>query len=87
MNVRFAGCDLTESDFYHARLTHVAFEDCMMDKSEFSGATLDKVDFRTSDVSNLRGVFSLRGAIIDSSQLIALGPLLAAQVGINVIDD
>jgi hypothetical protein len=42
------------------------------------------VDLRTSAVANIRGVGSMKGAIIDGSQLIDLAPLFATELGIRV---
>jgi hypothetical protein len=50
--------------------------------------TLSEVDFRSSELIDPRGdPLALRGAIVDSLQLIDLAPLLAARLGIRVADD
>lgn len=86
-DLQFKNCDLTEADFYDAQLQNVSFENCTLFKTEFSGAALKKVDLRTSDISNIFGVGSLGGAIIDSAQLMNLAPVLALQYKITVKDD
>ncbi|HEY5137829.1 MAG TPA: pentapeptide repeat-containing protein, partial [Methylococcales bacterium] len=86
-NVIFKDCTLEEADFYMAELRDVAFQNCVFEKTEFSGSKLRQVDFRTSDVLGVQGIGSLAGAIIDSSQLITLAPLLASALKIQVKDD
>ncbi len=86
-NVVFEGCDLSEADFYCSELTNVRFDGCALDGVEFSGSKLKRVDLRCSDVSSLRSANSLTGAIIDSTQLIILAPLLAAEAGIEIDDE
>jgi uncharacterized protein YjbI with pentapeptide repeats len=85
-NVCFQDCVLDEADFYAAQLQNVAFVNCNLNKTEFSGAKLRRVDFRTSDILAVLGIGSLAGAIIDSAQLIALAPLLASVLKIEVRD-
>lgn len=85
-NVCFEDCVLDEADFYAAELHNVAFVRSSLIKTQFSGAKLKLVDFRSSDVVSILGLGSLAGAVIDSSQLAALAPLLAAQLKIAVRD-
>lgn len=86
-NVCFEDCVLDEADFYAAQLINVAFQNCSLVKTQFSDATLKQVDLRTSDINDLLGVSSLKGAIIDSIQLVSLAPVLANQLGIDVKND
>ncbi len=85
-NVRFVDCVLDKADFYQAELKSVTFENCTLSETEFSQAKLDKVDLRTSDLTGIKGVENMKGAIINSTQLIYLAPLLVAQLGIIVED-
>ncbi len=87
INVCFKDCDLEEADFYMAELTNVSFEACTLNKLEFSSSTLKKVDLRTSVITDVTGIRNLSGAIIDSTQLIALAPTLAQGLGIQVKDE
>jgi len=57
-----------------------------MNKTEFSGSKLKQTDFRTSDITNISSISSLAGATIDSVQLIALAPMLANELKIQVED-
>jgi uncharacterized protein YjbI with pentapeptide repeats len=85
-NVRFVDCVLDKADFYQAELKTVSFENCTLNETEFSQAKLDKADFRTSDLMGIKGIESMKGAIISSTQLIYLAPLLVLQLGIIVED-
>jgi len=86
-NVCFIDCILNEADFYASKLDNVQFQSCSLDKTEFSSAKLKQVDLRTSEISNISGISSLTGATIDSTQLIAIAPILANEAQIKVIDD
>ncbi|HEX8182804.1 MAG TPA: pentapeptide repeat-containing protein [Candidatus Saccharimonadales bacterium] len=86
-NVRFQNCVLEEADFYAAEMTDVVFEHCKLDKTAFSSAKLKRVDFRTSDITGVRNIQGLAGATIDSTQLMAIAPLLATELKIVVKDD
>ncbi len=86
-NVHFKDCMLDEADFYTAELNNVYFQNCTLDKAEFSSAKLKKADFRTSEITNVLGVRSLAGAIIDSMQLVSLAPVLANELNIVVLDE
>jgi len=85
-NVCFDDCVLDEADFYAAELQNVVFLNCLLNKTEFSGSKLKRVDFRSSDILTILGLSSLAGAIIDSTQLVTLAPLLASVLKIEVKD-
>jgi hypothetical protein len=48
--------------------------------------TCTKVDLRGAELGITAGYESLRGATIDSVQLVALAPLLAHHLGITITD-
>jgi uncharacterized protein YjbI with pentapeptide repeats len=83
-DVVFMGCSLRGTDFYGAKLRSVRFAQCELCEIDFSQARLEVVDLRTSTLTDIRGVGSLRGAVLDGSQLIDLAPSLAAELGIRV---
>jgi hypothetical protein len=63
----------------------VRFSDCQLHSVDFEQARLASVDFRGSELAHPRGDLSaLRGAIVDSVQLVDLSHALAAQLGIVV---
>lgn len=78
---------LDEDDFYSAELCKVAFLNCTMEKTEFSGSKLKQVDLRTSHIAGISGISGLAGATIDSTQLVALAPILAAELKIEIKDE
>jgi uncharacterized protein YjbI with pentapeptide repeats len=86
-DVHFEGCLLREADFTEARLTDVTFERCEVVEADVSRARLERVDLSGADLSALKGVTSLAGARISSSQLLQLAPAFATQLGIAVVDD
>ncbi len=83
-DVVFSGCSLRGTDFYDATLSCVSFEGCELHEPDFSQATLQQVDLRTSSLTDIRGVSSLKGATIDPGQLIDLAQALAYELGIEV---
>lgn len=85
-NVLFEDCILDETDFYMAELKNVSFENCTIDKPEFSSTKFKNVDLRTSVLTNISGINSFSGVIIDSTQLISLAPELAHELNITVKD-
>jgi len=85
--VSFEDCVLAQADFQGARLESVRFEGCQLAAADFTKATLTRVDLRGSELAGLGGsLLGLRGAVIDSLQLIDLAPQLAVELGIVVED-
>lgn len=82
--VKFVDCELNETDFLGATLHEVSFESCMLDKTVFDQAKCKKVDLRTSELIELSGWVSLKGATIDGAQLVAAAPYLARAIGLEV---
>lgn len=83
-DVLFVDCSLRGADFYGAHLRSVRFSKCELHETDFNQASLEMVDLRTSALGDIRGAGSLKGAIVDGSQLIELAPLLAGELGIRV---
>jgi uncharacterized protein YjbI with pentapeptide repeats len=84
--VVFSSCDLADADFQGANLTDVKFEHCDLSRVEFSGTKFNNVDLRSSEISAIKGISSLRGATIGTAQLIGMAASLAAELGIYVKD-
>jgi fluoroquinolone resistance protein len=82
--VTFEDCGLDDADFGSAVLREVRFERSHLRRVLIDGLRLTRVDFRGSRLEPDGDVSALRGAIIDSLQLVELGPLLAAGLGISV---
>ncbi|MBL7260551.1 pentapeptide repeat-containing protein [Paractinoplanes lichenicola] len=86
-DVEFRDCDLSEVDFGQATLAGVTFPGSSIRRARFTKATIKKLDLRgarTLDVAE--GWESLRGAIIDSNQLMESAAALAHTLGITVKD-
>lgn len=80
-NVIFKNCILEEADFYQADLPGTIFRDCDLLKAEFSAAKLTKTDFRSSKLNGINvNIESMKGAIIEPSQLPYLAYLLGATI-------
>jgi uncharacterized protein YjbI with pentapeptide repeats len=83
--VVFDSCFLRDVDFSGATLDQVSFPDSRLIEVEFANAACDRVDLRGAELGVL-GLDGLRGAVIDSGQLVDLAPALAATLGITVQD-
>lgn len=81
---RFEGCDLTGADFYGSDLREVSFSDSILRDAELATARLTGVDLRGNEIEAIRGLESLRGAVIDGVQLLSLAGRLAQAIGITV---
>lgn len=83
----FSGCLLRGADFQGARLRAVRFEGCRLAEADFSRAALEAVDLRGSELTLAGSLLGLRGAIVDSVQVMELSRPLAAELGISVRDE
>jgi uncharacterized protein YjbI with pentapeptide repeats len=83
-SVIFRECDLRGADFQEATLTKLAFEKCDLSGVELRRCKMANVDFRSSEIREIKGVEGLKGALIDSGQLVELAPAMAAAIGIRV---
>jgi uncharacterized protein YjbI with pentapeptide repeats len=82
--VRFVDCTLNETDFLGATLHDVSFQSCLLEKTVFDQAKCKQVDLRSSQLLEVSGWHSLKGATIDDLQLVAVAPYLACELGIIV---
>lgn len=85
-NVSFFDCELDQADFSGANLTNVAFTKCNLSGADFSGGSYNNVDLRTSQLTSIKGVATLAGVTVDTTQLVGLLPQLALELGIEVED-
>ncbi len=86
-DVVFEDCEIGTLDVRSAQLRSVGLVDCTVDELNVAGATLSKVDLSGARLRSLIGVESLRGAIVSRAQLHDLAPLLAAELGLEILDD
>src|SRR6266480_4311338 len=70
--VRFEVCVLRDAEFGGATLRRAGFGGCTLARADFTKATCDEVDLRGAELGISGGYESLRGATIDSAQLVAL---------------
>jgi uncharacterized protein YjbI with pentapeptide repeats len=85
-NVSFEDCVLRAADFQGARLRAVRFSGCQLIETDFSRAAFEAVDLRGSELALAGSVLGLRGAIVDSPQLVELARAMAAELGIEIRD-
>jgi uncharacterized protein YjbI with pentapeptide repeats len=88
-DVVFEECVLSDVDFGGAKLTRVRFPGCTLARTDFTNVTCSDVDLIGARLENggiKAGWGALRGARIDSLQLMTLAPLLAQHLGIAVVE-
>jgi uncharacterized protein YjbI with pentapeptide repeats len=85
-DVAFEDCVLRDVDFGGATLLRVSFAGCTLADVDFTKVTCTEVDLRGASLGITAGYESLRGATIDSGQLVALAPYLARHLGLVVAD-
>jgi uncharacterized protein YjbI with pentapeptide repeats len=93
-DVLFEDCVLRDVDFGGAKLTRVRFPGCTLSGADFTKVSCVDVDLRgarlgaggAGDAGIRAGYDSLRGARVDTIQLVTLAPLLAHHLGITVED-
>jgi uncharacterized protein YjbI with pentapeptide repeats len=78
------GCDLRGALLMESDLSDTRFAACDLSDAELFNVDLQGADLRDNELAGLRGVGCLRGATVDALQLLALGPALAAHIGLIV---
>ncbi len=84
INVVFTGCRLDQANFGETELAEVRFDNCDLVGAQFSGARLSETRFSSCDLTGVAGVTSLRGAIMSSSDALALAATFAQALGIRI---
>lgn len=82
--VEFVDCMMSEADFLNSRLVDVVFETSSLEKAVFESASCSRVNLSTSQLTDIVGWKSLKGATIDTTQLMSVAPYLAHELGIIV---
>jgi len=86
-DVVFEDCVLRDVDLGGAKLNGVSFPGSALERIRLGKAVLKRTDLRGATVLDLaEGYESLRGAVIDTGQLMELAPALALTLGITVKD-
>ncbi len=83
-DVVFERSAIGELDVSGATACRVALSDCHVDHLIATNAALAHVDLRGCELRAITGLAHLRGVTVDETQLAALAPLLAAEIGIEV---
>jgi uncharacterized protein YjbI with pentapeptide repeats len=73
-------------DFGSATMVRVSFAGCTLTGADFTKVSCTAVDLRGAALGITAGFDALRGATIDSVQLVGLAPYLARHLGITVAD-
>src|SRR5690242_888134 len=68
--VQFDDSQLAAADFYEAKIKGIRFFDCDLTSAEFSRSELVGAMLHGSTLEGLRGASYLRGATIDSAQIV-----------------
>jgi uncharacterized protein YjbI with pentapeptide repeats len=84
--VVFRDCVMAECDFYEAAFKDVLFERCVLREATFSSVKLARVELRGCDLAGARGVEALRGARMPWNDVLEAAPVLAAALGIEILD-
>ncbi len=83
----FTRTSLAQADLSQADLRGASFVDCDLTGADLSGARLEGAHFDGCRLADLRGVGSLRGARMRWVDVIGLTGALAAEIGIELLDD
>lgn len=85
-DVVFEDCVLGDVSCGTAAMTDVSFVGSRIGELDVNGATLCNVDLSGASLDRLDGLDHLRGAIVSAAQLLDLAPLLAAHLGLGVVE-
>jgi uncharacterized protein YjbI with pentapeptide repeats len=85
-HVVFEGCDLRGADAYELALEYARFDACDLTGADLSAAQLVGARLTGSTLADLRGAKALAGAVIDASQVVAVGLSLMAALDITIDD-
>ncbi|MBV9870031.1 MAG: pentapeptide repeat-containing protein [Frankiaceae bacterium] len=84
--VVFRDCDLSGVDFYNTTFDHVTIDSCDLQRAQFDAAIVKCLAITSCNLAGVTGVTGLRGAQIDMSDLPALAPSLAHEIGLKLRD-
>lgn len=80
----FRECSLEEAWFSGCDLGRVVFDGCRMAATSFERSAAGGMDLRGNDLSGLRGVASLRRAVIEPYQALELGRALVGDLELSL---
>ena len=82
----FDGCLLGQTEFREALLRSVRFEHCDITEADLTGLRIDRCELRSCTLDGLVGIERLRGAAMPWHDLVGLAGMLAAALGIRILD-
>lgn len=85
--VVFRDCSLEEAWFSGSTLAKAAFDECRMRLTSFERSSCQGMDLRGNELSEIRGINTLAGALVDPVQTIQLGRALVGDIGLRLTDD
>jgi uncharacterized protein YjbI with pentapeptide repeats len=81
-----AGCNLTASDWYDARISDSRIVRCRLDGSELSSARFTRVALHGTSVAGIKGA-NLRGTVIAPDQMLDVALAIFPTLGIEIRED
>jgi uncharacterized protein YjbI with pentapeptide repeats len=84
--VTFDDCVMTQCDLQGIGADSLRFLACAMADSDVTGARLRRTELRGCDLSQLRGLASLRGAGLEWTDLVGMAATFADALGVRVLD-
>jgi uncharacterized protein YjbI with pentapeptide repeats len=85
--VAFEGCMLGQAEFREALLRSVRFEHCDLTEADLTGLRIDGCVLSSCTLDGLAGAERLRGAAMPWGDVVGHAGLLAAALGIRVLDE
>ena len=84
--VVFDGCLLAQADFRDALFRSVRFERCDLTEADLAGVRIDRCELRGCTLDGVSGIERLRGAAMPWADVVGHAGVLAAALGIRVLD-
>ena len=84
--VAFDGCLLAQADFRDALWRSVRFDRCDLTEVDLAGLRTDRCELSGCTLAGLAGIERLRGAAMPWADIVGHAELLAAALGIRVLD-
>lgn len=81
----FSECSFRETVFV-GDLSNVIFSDCDLNATEFEVSRAADCDLRSSRLTDVRGLLTLRGAKITTEQAVSVARIIATESGLSVDD-
>ncbi|MCZ1006473.1 pentapeptide repeat-containing protein [Streptomyces lydicus] len=82
-SVIFSKCSLRETTFVAADLGSALIDGCDLRQTEFDSGKYSGLDLRGNDLSQLRGLSSLKKIVIDQAQTLQLAEALAVELDVT----